>query len=52
LIGRRASATLLPPVESVLFITILIVGIFAVDFIARWWRENAWRRRWKQRDDD
>ena len=52
LIVRRTSATLLPPVESTLIITILIVGIFAVDFVARWWRENEWRRRWKERDDD
>jgi hypothetical protein len=52
LIVRRASATLLPPVESAIFITILIVGIFAVDFVVRWWRENEWRRRWRQRDED
>ena len=52
MIVRGASATLLLPVESALFITILIVGIFVVDFIARWWRENAWRRRWRERDDD
>jgi hypothetical protein len=52
LIVGGASATLLLPVESALFITILIVGIFVVDFIARWWRENAWRRRWRERDDD
>jgi hypothetical protein len=39
-------------VESVLIITILIVGIFVFDFVARWWRENEWRRRWRQRDDE
>ena len=52
MIVRRASATLTPPVESALFITIMIVGIFAVDFVVRWWRENEWRRRWKEKDDD
>jgi hypothetical protein len=39
-------------VSATLFIALLIGGIFAFDFIARWWRENAWRRRWRQRDDD
>jgi hypothetical protein len=39
-------------VTATLFIVLLIGGIFAVDFIARWWRENAWRRRWRHRDDD
>jgi hypothetical protein len=39
-------------VLSVLFIVGLIVVIFAVDIGARWWRENAWRRRWRQRDED
>jgi len=39
-------------VESAVFIAVLIVGIFAVDFIVRWWRENEWRRKWRQRDDD
>jgi hypothetical protein len=39
-------------VESVLFITIFIVGIFVVDVVVRWWRENEWRRRWRERDED
>jgi hypothetical protein len=39
-------------VSATLFIILLIGGIFAFDFIARWWRENAWRRRWRQRDED
>jgi len=41
-----------PPVESALIIAVFIVAIFVVDFIARWWRENAWSRRWRQRDED
>jgi len=35
-----------------LFITIMIVGIFVVDFALRWWRENEWRRRWRKRDEE
>jgi hypothetical protein len=39
-------------VESIFFIVVLIVGIFAVDLGKRWWRENEWRRRWRERDED
>jgi hypothetical protein len=39
-------------VLSVLFIVVLITGIFAVDLVRRWWRENEWRRRWRDREDD
>jgi hypothetical protein len=39
-------------VISVIFIAVFIVGIFAVDIIWRWWRENEWRRRWRDRDND
>jgi hypothetical protein len=39
-------------VESIAFIVILIVGIFVFDLGKRWWRENEWQRRWKERDDD
>lgn len=34
------------------FVVLLIVGIFIADTVARWWRENEWRRRWKDRDKD
>jgi hypothetical protein len=37
---------------STTFIIALIVIIFAVDIVARWWRENEWKRRWRNRDDD
>jgi uncharacterized membrane protein HdeD (DUF308 family) len=40
------------PVESAVIITIFIVAIFVVDGIVRWWRENEWKRRWRQRDED
>ena len=53
MIVTRGSATLpVSHVESAVFIAILVVGIFVVDFIVRWWRENEWCRKWKQRDDD
>jgi len=39
-------------VESAVIIAILIIGIFVVDFIVRWWRENEWRRKWRERDDE
>jgi len=38
-------------VLSAIFIGVLIFTIFAVDIIMRWWRENEWRRRWRDRDD-
>jgi hypothetical protein len=37
---------------STTFIVVVIVVIFAVDIIARWWRENEWKRRWRNRDKD
>jgi hypothetical protein len=39
-------------VEAILFITALIFVIFAVDLVTRWWRENEWRRRWRERERD
>jgi hypothetical protein len=37
---------------STTFIVALIIVIFAADSIGRWWRENEWKRRWRNRDDD
>jgi hypothetical protein len=39
-------------VESIVFIVVLIIGIFVFDLGRRWWRENEWQRRWRQRDED
>ena len=39
-------------VTSTLFIILLIVGVFVADLVRRWWRENEWKRRWRDRDDD
>ena len=35
-----------------IFIGALIVGIFAFQMLSLWWRQNAWRRRWRNRDTD
>jgi hypothetical protein len=41
------------PVDSTLFVIVMVVGIFAVDMFRRWWRETEWKRRWRRdRDDD
>jgi len=37
-------------VFALVFIIILVVGVFAMDIGRRWWRENEWRRRWRRRD--
>jgi hypothetical protein len=39
-------------VESAVIIAVFIAAIFAGDFVVRWWRENEWRRKWRERDDD
>jgi hypothetical protein len=43
----------MPGADATVFIVLLVVGIFAVDMIHRWWRESEWKRRWRRdRDDD
>jgi hypothetical protein len=39
-------------VEATVFIIVLLVGIFVVDFGRRRWRENEWQRRWRDRDNE
>jgi hypothetical protein len=39
-------------VESIVFIVVLVIAIFVFDLGRRWWRENEWQRRWRERDDD
>jgi len=39
-------------VLSILIIVVFIVAIFAFDIGRRWWRENEWKRRWRQKDDE
>jgi hypothetical protein len=38
--------------STTIFLIVVIGAIFVGDLIARWWRENEWRRRWKDRDRD
>ncbi len=33
-------------------IAIGIIAIFAFDLGKRWWRENEWKRRWKERREE
>ena len=35
-----------------LLIGIGIAAIFIFDLGKRWWRENEWKRRWKERDQE
>jgi hypothetical protein len=37
-------------VSSLWFVAVLVIAVFAIDLIARWWRNNEWRRR--GRDDE
>ena len=38
---------------ALLFISVFLAVIFGVDFVRRWKRDNAWKRRWADdRDDD
>ncbi len=34
------------------FIGTLIVGIFVFQMVSLWWRQNAWRRRWRNPDEE
>jgi hypothetical protein len=38
--------------STTVFIAFLILGIFAVDAAVHWWRDNAWKRRWRRPPDD
>jgi hypothetical protein len=39
-------------VPAIVFIVLLVIGVFAFDLGKRWWQENEWRRRWRRKDDD
>jgi hypothetical protein len=34
---------------TILFIGMLVIGIFTVDGVVRWWRLKEWQRRWRTR---
>jgi hypothetical protein len=38
--------------SDVLFLGALIVVIFAVDLVWRWWGVFDWTRRWRDRDNE
>ena len=37
---------------STLFIVLMIVVIFVYDLARRWWKQNEWKRRWREREED
>jgi hypothetical protein len=37
---------------AALIIGAFILGVIAFDLVRTWWRQNAWRRRWRDRDAD
>jgi len=37
---------------STLFIVLMIVAIFVYDLVRRWWKQNEWKRRWRERGED
>jgi hypothetical protein len=37
---------------AAVLIALLIAGIFAVDIGRRWWRQNEWKRRWRNPPPD
>ena len=39
-------------IAAFVIVVLVVVGTFAVDAIARWWRQNEWKRQWRQRDRD
>jgi hypothetical protein len=38
-------------VPVVIFLALMVAVIFAADFGLRWWRENEWKCRERDRDD-
>jgi len=34
----------------VVFIILIVVGVFAYDFGRRWWKQNEWKRQRRDRD--
>ena len=39
-------------ITALLIVVLVLVGTFVVDAVARWWRQNEWKRRWRGRDRD
>jgi hypothetical protein len=39
-------------VFAALVIGTFIIGVFVVEFVRLWWRQNAWRRHWRDRDEE
>jgi hypothetical protein len=39
-------------VTAIGFVALLVVAVFAIDMIGRWWRSNEWRRRRRDVDEE
>jgi hypothetical protein len=37
-------------VFAMIFVGALVIGIFVTDLARRWWKENEWKRRLRDRD--
>ena len=35
---------------AVIIVGAFIVGVFAFEIVSMWWRQNAWRRQWRNKD--
>ena len=36
---------------AALVVGLFVLGVIAFEMGRQWWRENAWRRHWRDRDD-
>jgi len=39
-------------ITALFTVVVVVVGVFVVDALARWWRQNEWKRQWRHRDRD
>jgi hypothetical protein len=39
-------------VSAILIVITMIVGAFAWESARLWWLQNAWRRRWRDKDEE
>jgi hypothetical protein len=38
--------------SAAIIIIAFIIGVFAWELGRMWWQQNAWKRRWRNRDPD
>ena len=37
---------------AVIVVGAFIVGVVVFEMVRMWWRQNAWRRQWRNKDTD